>query len=112
VSQEDRERLMSRSFFRADHFGRCWRETDWSRPHDYAAQLTSRGFKVYLYRLAPDDPGYAAWKASRLSTARISWHDDDRDMRAWTEGHGRSDDDAIAMACGRLTLHRERKAAS
>jgi hypothetical protein len=99
---------MSRSFFHADHFGRCWQETDWSRPHDYAAQLTSRGFKVYLYRPPREDAGLnAAWRASRVNGARISWFSQERDMRLWTEGHGRNDDDAIAMAYGRLTLCRE-----
>lgn len=111
LTPEERQRLMSREFFHSDHFERGWRRISWSRPMDHAAWLTGHGFLVYLWLPPRGNPGYEQWKKSGLSSARISWFSQERDMRLWTEGHGRNDDSAIAMAYGNYTLHREKTAA-
>lgn len=88
----------------ADHFGPRWREAQWSLPMDYTARLTRQGFRVWM--LIPPrrgDPEYQSWQRTRLSHARITFPGPGQ-YRHWTDGHGINDDDAIAMAYGRVML--------
>jgi len=95
----------------AGHFGRHWPEVASSRPMAHAEWLTARGFRVYVFRPPRrDDPDYEKVTPARgLPAARITWESPGRELPAWTEGHGRDEDDAIAMAYGRYALYRERK---
>lgn len=92
----------------ADRFGPHWPEIAGAGPGGHVSWLVTHGFRVYRYR-APRRPGPGEAVPAGLEAVRITWDDPDG-ARKWTEGHGRTADDAATMAYGAVVIWREQQA--